>query len=78
MMIGGKGLTSEFSRLIDDEMLEEDCKKLRDFNKMKDSKIFKILNEELQKIVEDDQHDIETTYAIYKYYDKVLNRLKED
>ena len=59
-------------------MLKEDCKKLRDFNQMKDSKIFKILNEELQKIVEDDQHDIETTYAIYKYYDKVLNRLKED
>ena len=77
-MIGGKGLTSEFSRLIDDEMLEEDCKKLRDFNKMKDSKIFKILNEELQKIVEDDQHDIETTYAIYKYYGRVLNRLKGD
>ena len=45
---------------------------------MKDSKIFKILNEELQKIVEDDQHDIETTYAIYKYYDRVLNRLKGD
>lgn len=71
-------LTSEFAKLIDDEMLKEDCKKLRGFNQMKDSKIFKILNEELQKIIDDDQHDIETIYAIYKYYGRVLNRLKED
>lgn len=71
-------MASEFSKLIDDEVLKEDCKKLRDFNQMKDSKIFKVLNEELQKIIEDEQHDIETTYAIYKYYGRVLNRLKGD
>lgn len=71
-------MTSEFAKLIDDEMLKEDCKKLRDFNQMKDSKIFKVLNEELQRIVEDDQYDTETVYAIYKYYGRVLNRLKGD
>ena len=71
-------MVSEFSRLIDNEMLEEDCQKLKDFNQMKDSKIFKILNEELQKIIEDDQHDTETVCAIYKYYGRVLNRLKGD
>ena len=78
MNLGGEVLTSEFAKIIDDEMLKEDCKKLRDFNQMKDSKIFKILNEELQKIIEDDQHDTETVYAIYKYYGRVLNRLKGD
>ncbi|HQD92968.1 MAG TPA: hypothetical protein PK924_06860 [Bacilli bacterium] len=71
-------MTSEFAKLIDDEMLKEDCQKLKDFNHMKDSKIFKVLSEELQRIVEDEQHDIETTYAIYKYYGRVLNRLKGD
>ena len=71
-------MINEFSRLIDNEMLEEDCQKLRDFNQMKDSKIFKVLNEELQRIIEDEQHDTETVYAIYKYYGRVLNRLKGD
>lgn len=71
-------MTSEFAKLIDDEILKEDCRKLRDFNQMKDSKIFKVLNEELQKIIEDNQHDTETVYAIYKYYGRILNRLKED
>ncbi len=78
MNLGGEVLTSEFAKLIDDEMLKEDCQKLKDFNHMKDSKIFKVLSEELQRIVEDEQHDIETTYAIYKYYGRVLNRLKGD
>jgi hypothetical protein len=59
-------------------MFEEDCQKLKDFNQMKDNKIFKVLSEELQKIAEDEQHDIATVYAIYKYYGRVLNRLKGD
>ena len=78
MNLGGEVLTSEFAKLIDDEMLKEDCQKLKDFNQMKDNKIFKVLNDELQKIIEDEQHNIETVHAIYKYYGRVLNRLKGD
>ena len=42
MNLGGEALTSEFAKLIDDEMLKEDCKNLREFNNMKDSKLFTV------------------------------------
>ena len=78
MNLGGEVLTNEFAKLIDDEMLKEDCKNLREFNSMKDSKLFTVLNEVLQEFIDSEKCSYEETLAVYRYYGKILERLKGD
>jgi hypothetical protein len=78
MNLGGEVLASELAKLIDDEMLKEDCKNLSEFNRMKDNKLFIVLNEVLQEFIDSEKCNYEEILAVYKYYGKILDRLKGD
>ncbi|MGJ0846466.1 hypothetical protein ACR77J_07250 [Tissierella praeacuta] len=67
---------SKFREKVEEDILQEDCEKLRQYDDKK--WIRKMLKDELDKFVEDNKHTYEEVFVLYKYYGRILNRLKGD
>lgn len=70
-------MSDKLKILMDSEELKKDCENLKEFNKMRDSKLFQILNEELDEFINnEDEYTEHEIFLLYRYYGKILSRLK--